>query len=51
MIVMNFKTITINALVFIISNLLSIRDSVDTQQLIFPIEIIKHTHYYKASDV
>ena len=36
MIAMNFKTFKIKVLVFTLSNLLSIRDLVDTQQLIFP---------------
>ena len=36
MIVMNFRTFKIKVLVFILSNLLSIRDLVDTQQLNVP---------------
>ena len=36
MIAMSLSTLTIKDLVFILSNLLSIRDLVDTQQLIFP---------------
>ena len=37
MIAMKFKTFMIKVFVFILSNLLSLRDLVDTQQLIFPI--------------
>jgi len=40
MIAMSLRTFTIKLLVFILSTLLSIRDLVDTQQLIFPKVII-----------
>ena len=40
MIVTNFRTFKIKVLVFILSNLLSIRDLVDTQQLNIPKIII-----------
>ena len=42
MIVMNFRTFMIKVLVFILSNLLSIRDLVDTQQLNIPKYIISN---------
>lgn len=45
MIAMSFKTFKIKVLVFTLSNLLSLRDLVDTQQLIFPMEIILLNNY------
>ena len=40
MIAMSFRTFKIKVLVFILSNLLSVRDLVDTQQPMFLIKII-----------
>ena len=45
MIAMSFRTFKIKVLVFTLSNLLSIRDLVDTQQLIFPIKDILLNNY------
>ena len=50
MIAMSFRTFITKVLVFILSNLLSIRDLVDTQQLIFPIKsILLRTNKYKRT--
>lgn len=45
MIAMSFRTFKIKVLVFTLSNLLSLRDLVDTQQLIFPMKIILLNNY------
>lgn len=45
MIAMSFRTFKIKFLVFTLSNLLSVRDLVDTQQLIFPTKIILLSNY------
>ncbi len=51
MIVMSLRTFTIKVLVFTISNPLSLRLEVDTQQLIFPIKSILLIKYKnKCSD-
>ena len=52
MIAMNFRTFNIKVLVFTLSNLLSLRDLVDTQQLIFPIKsILLNNNKYKRTNI